>query len=169
MIGRSVVHGCFNTFDVDVAVHANASCGRLAHCLLLLPLAILLLECVLSEYTLSSCLHFSLCCFYFCSRVLEWMVMMTTMGMRMRKMFSSRGRHSCYGCVGPRLYAYPRLRNPGLRSKYRLALRSKVGQADSAESALVHCTTSTARAPKGVYCDESVSYAQKLRGERKEK
>jgi hypothetical protein len=46
-------------------------------------------------------------------------------------------------CVGLRLHAYPRLRNPGLRSKYLLALQSKVGQAESDESALVHCTTST--------------------------
>jgi hypothetical protein len=72
-------------------------------------------------------------------------------------------------CVGPRLHAYPRLRDPGLRSKYLLALQSKVGQADSAESALVHYTTSTTRALRGVYRDESVSYAQILRGEIKER
>jgi hypothetical protein len=72
-------------------------------------------------------------------------------------------------CLGPRLHTYPRLRNPGLRSKYLIALRSKVGQADSAESALVHCTTSTAHALTGVYRDEGVSYAQILRGEREEK
>jgi hypothetical protein len=72
-------------------------------------------------------------------------------------------------CVGPRLHAYPRLRNPGLRSKYLLALQSKVKPADSAESALVPCTSCTARPVRSAPREKDVSYAQVLRGERKEK
>jgi hypothetical protein len=52
-------------------------------------------------------------------------------------------------CVGPRLHAYPRQRNPGIRSKYLLALQSKVKPADSAESALVSFTSCTARPARG--------------------